>query len=134
MKRRTLLVFGGALAAGCGVGAGLASEIDAGPASALPAGTLRALSGQGVAIGRDATGIYALSLICTHQGCDISSAGFVSASGIQCFCHGAIFDAQGNVRAGPARASLVHFAVTQDASGTLTIHTDQTVPVSTRLG
>jgi Rieske Fe-S protein len=111
----------------------LATEIGAGSASALGAGTLRALGGQGVAIGRDAMGIYALSLICTHSGCDMSSAGLVSAAGIECYCHGSAFDAQGNVLRGPASAALQHFAVTEDAAGNLTIHTDQPVSESTRL-
>lgn len=134
MKRRSLLLLGGALALRCGdTGVPLAAEIPAGNASALAAGTLEAIAGQGVAIGRDAKGIYALSLICTHQGCDMSSSGSVSGSGIECFCHGSFFDAQGNVLGGPARGNLVHFAVTEDASGSLTIHTDQTVPESTRL-
>ena len=137
MKRRSLLILGGAgaLAIRCGgMGGSLQAEVPAGNASSLTAGTLRAVAGQGVAIGRDARGIYALSLICTHEGCDISQGGFVSGSGIQCPCHGAIYDAQGNVLGGPAHGALVHFAVTEDGSGALTIHTDQQVPESTRLG
>ena len=133
VKRRTLLIAG--LALGCGpMGGSLPSEIAAGSASSVQAGTLTALVGQGVAIGRDAGGIYALSLICTHQGCDISSSGSVSASSIQCFCHGAVFDAQGNVLRGPAQFPLVHFAVSEDAAGQLTIHTNEQVSPSTRLG
>ena len=139
LSRRSLILIGtgalGAHALGCGgggAGAPLATQIDAGPASALQAGTLRALSGQGVAIGRDAGGIYALTLICTHEGCDISTDGAVAASGIDCFCHGARFDAQGTVTAGPARGSLVHFAVTRSPAGELTIHTDQPVSASAR--
>jgi Rieske Fe-S protein len=133
MKRRTLLVAGFAL--GCDVGSTstLPARIAAGSASSVAPGTLKALPGEGVAIGRDSGGIYALSLICTHEGCDISNSGFVAASGIQCDCHGAVFDAQGNVLRGPARSSLVHFAVTEDAAGQLTIHTDQEVPSATRL-
>ena len=139
LPRRSLLLIGsGALAAhalGCGgggSGAPLAAQIDAGPASSLPPGTLRALQGEGIAIGRDAAGIYAMTLICTHQGCDISTDGSVAASGILCFCHGARFDAQGNVTSGPARSNLVHFAVTKSATGELTINTDQQVPASAR--
>ena len=139
LTRRSLLLIGtgalGAHALGCGgggAGAPLALQIDAGPASALQAGTLRALQGQGVAIGRDSAGIYAMTLICTHEGCDISTDGSVAASGIECFCHGARFDAQGNVTSGPARGSLVHFAVTKSAAGDLLIHTDQPVSASAR--
>jgi len=128
-------VVGGALVLGCGDtgSGGLAADIPAGNASALQAGTLEALPGMGVAIGRDKAGIYALSLICTHQGCDMSSSGSVSAAGIDCFCHGSVFDPQGNVVQGPAGSPLPHFAVTEDAGGQLTIHTDQPVPPATRL-
>ena len=131
LTRRTFLALGcGAACAhalGCGPAGGTGSPlIAAGPASSYPVGTLRALAGEGVGVGHDSGGTYALSLICTHQGCDISVDGDVSASGIQCFCHGAQFDAQGNVLAGPARARLVHFAVTKDAAGLLTVHTDHT--------
>jgi Rieske Fe-S protein len=138
LSRRSLLLIGssalGAHALGCGGsgGAPLDVQIDAGLASALQTGTLRALSGKGVAVGRDAGGIYAMTLICTHEGCDISTDGSVSASGIECFCHGARFDAQGTVTNGPARSNLIHFAVTQSAAGELTIHTDQQVAASAR--
>jgi cytochrome b6-f complex iron-sulfur subunit len=139
LSRRALLVVGAGAAASQAIGCGgplsesLPAEIAAGAESSVTAGTLRPLEGQGVALGRDANGIYALSLLCTHEGCDISSGGSVSASGIQCGCHGARFDAQGNVVQGPARSSLVHFLVTRDAAGQLTIHTTESVDPSTRL-
>lgn len=86
-----------------------------------------------MAVGHDSGGLYALSLICTHQGCDLSVDGDVSASGIQCFCHGAQFDAHGNVFGGPARSKLVHFALTKDAGAQLTVHTGSQVAESVRL-
>ena len=66
---------------------------------------------EGAAIGRDSAGIHAFSLVCTHAGCDMSVDGPVSAGSVQCFCHGSVFDAQGN----------------------LTIHGDQTCAPETRL-
>jgi Rieske Fe-S protein len=134
-RRKLLLVGGGLVAAACGPDSfrTLPVTVAAGNAKDLAAGTLRAIDGQGVAVGRDAGGIYALSLICTHAGCDISVDGSVSAGSIDCFCHGSVFDAQGNVLRGPARTALTHLVVTEDAQGNLTIHGDEPTPASTRL-
>ena len=138
---RTLLAPGcGAACAqalGCGPGGNgsgsLSPQIAAGAASSFAIGSLTPIAGEGVAVGHDSGGLYALSLICTHQGCDLSVDGDVSASGIQCFCHGAQFDAHGNVFGGPARSKLVHFALTKDAGAQLTVHTGSQVAESVRL-
>jgi cytochrome b6-f complex iron-sulfur subunit len=134
-RRKLLLIGGGLIAASCGPqgGPALPAQIAAGKAVDLSTGTLRALARMGVAIGRDAGGIYALSLVCTHSGCDMSVDGAISAGTIDCFCHGSLFDAQGNVLRGPAGAPLPHFIVTEDAQGNLTIHTDQQTGAGTRL-
>ncbi len=99
----------------------------------MPPNSLVTVGGQAVALGRDSGGIYALSLICTHAGCDISQDGSVSPSEIDCFCHSSVFDANGAPRSGPARSPLPHFPVDVDGSGILTIHTDREVPATTRL-
>src|ERR1041384_7172095 len=100
LSRRTLLLAGCA-AAGCGLGpdvSNLPDAVDAGNISNLPVGTLRAVNNLPVAIGRDSGGIYAMSLVCTHAGGDMS--GGVGASAIDCSCHGSRFDPQGNVLRG----------------------------------
>jgi nitrite reductase/ring-hydroxylating ferredoxin subunit len=138
-RRRFLemVAQGGALASaaslgvGCGAG-GLGGTYAAGNVSAFPAGTLRAFSSDPVAVGHDAGGIYAMSLICTHAGCNIAMQGAVSASGVVCNCHGSRFDAQGNRLAGPARTPLDHLAVTIDASGAVTVNGDLVVAASVR--
>lgn len=107
-------------------------DVPAGTVAALPAGTLKALSGESVCIGRDAGGLYAMTLTCTHQGCDMSVDGSVSLSGITCFCHGSTFDANGNVTSGPAGAALQHFAVSVDAQQNITIHGGTDVRAGTR--
>jgi Rieske Fe-S protein len=137
ITRRTFLAIGcGAACAqalGCGSsGVTLAPTIVAGAATSFPVGTLSGLAGQGVAVGQDTGGYYALSLICTHAGCDMSVDGSVSARDIVCYCHNSVFNSQGQVLQGPANSSLPHFAVTKDASGQLTVHTDQEVSASTR--
>jgi Rieske Fe-S protein len=136
--RRNLLILGGALCVELGCGGGgsstpLPPTVAAGPPSGVASNSLRPVSGVAVAIGRDSSGIYALSLICTHAQCDISTNGSVSASAIDCFCHGSRFDGNGAVRQGPANSPLPHFRVDLDGAGILQIHTDQVVSASTRL-
>jgi cytochrome b6-f complex iron-sulfur subunit len=55
-----------------------------------------------LALLRDGSGLYALSLVCTHLGCTVT----VSASELACPCHGSTFDRQGMVLKGPADRSL----------------------------
>jgi Rieske Fe-S protein len=133
VTRRQLLVLGCGTVLGCGGGADLPLLVPAGNIGGLPQGTVRAVSGVPLAIGRDQGGVYALSLLCTHAGCDISQDGSVGAGSIECFCHGSVFSGTGEVLRGPATEPLPHFAVSEDAAGALTIHTDQPTPASTRL-
>ncbi|HEY1956387.1 MAG TPA: Rieske (2Fe-2S) protein [Polyangiaceae bacterium] len=107
--------------------------VAAGNASALAVGQIKVVPGSPVAIARDAQGVYAMTLVCTHEGCDISTEGSVSASGIVCGCHGSRFDVDGNVIVGPASSPLQHYQVTADASGDLTIDGNTPVPEATRL-
>lgn len=52
----------------------------------------------------------ALSLTCTHQGCTVQH----QADGkFLCPCHGALYDADGRVIAGPAQRDLPRFQITQ---------------------
>jgi Rieske Fe-S protein len=138
IRRRTFLQLIGCAAAPTACSAGAVppanvGDVAAGNASALQVGTLEAVAGEPVCVGRDANGVYAMTLICTHQGCDMGHQGSVSARGLSCACHGSIFDTNGNVVGGPAPAALAHFAVTADASGNLTIHTGTEVGASSRL-
>lgn len=120
----------GGAAAACGPPFGVVS---AGNASALAVGDLKAVPGAAAAIGRDGSGVYALTLVCTHEGCDMSTDGTVSSTGIFCACHGSQFDVDGNVLRGPANSPLQHYEVTADAQGNLTIDGNAPVPASTRL-
>lgn len=53
-------------------------------------------------------GKEAISLTCTHQGCTVQK----QADGqFHCPCHGAIFDAEGRVVAGPAKRNLPRYQV-----------------------
>jgi Rieske Fe-S protein len=107
--------------------------IAAGNVANLPVGSVRAIPGEPACIARDTAGVYAMTLTCTHAGCDIGPQGIVSPKLLVCGCHGSEFDGNGNVIAGPASSPLDHFAVTVDASGNLTVHTEQIVDPSQRL-
>jgi cytochrome b6-f complex iron-sulfur subunit len=134
LGRRRLLEMAalGAVAAGCGPG-GVSpqslGDVPAGNESDLSVGSLEAVGGNPLAIGRDSAGIYAMTLTCTHAGCEAQ----VDGRQIVCPCHGSTYDANGNVTGGPAPSPLDHFAVSADGSGNLTIHTGTIVPASTRL-
>lgn len=137
-RRRFLEVVahGGVLAgaAGLGIGCGspsLSGKYAGGNVADLQVGDLKAVSGP-LAIGRDAGGVWAMSLLCTHEDCDMSADGTVAPSGIVCNCHGSRFDAQGNVTAGPARSPLQHYQVTIDAAGAITVNADVAVSETTR--
>jgi Rieske Fe-S protein len=104
-------------------------DVPAGTLASLSIGSLRSVGGEPLAIGRDSGGVYAMTLTCTHAGCEAN----VSGQEIICPCHGSTFDANGNVVSGPAPAALEHFAVSEDGSGNLTIHTGTVVGSATRL-
>jgi cytochrome b6-f complex iron-sulfur subunit len=119
-----------------GVGPDPIGDVQAGNIQDLSDSSLRAVVVSGralpVAIGRDANGVYAMTLTCTHQGCNMGVNGSVMFSRVICTCHGSTFDGNGNVLGGKAKNPLVHFAVEIDASGNMTIHGDQEVAADTR--
>ena len=137
--RRTFLQVVGAGAGAVTIG-GFTLACGAAPPPPLPAGGLAKdvpqglsqLTGQSVILGRDAGGLFAMSSICTHAGCDMVSAGTISSSDVSCLCHGSVFDASGNPTAGPASTPLQHFAVTIAKDGTFSVNTGSTVSASTR--
>jgi Rieske Fe-S protein len=108
-------------------------DLAAGNISGLAVGALNAIPNQSVAIGRDAMGLYALTLICTHQGCTAAPAGATGARQINCPCHGSQFDRNGAVIRGPAARPLVHFAVSVDASGNIVVRTNSQVAATVRV-
>ena len=65
-----------------------------------------------LALLRDGSGLYALSLVCTHLGCTVT----VSAQELACPCHGSTFDRQGMVLKGPADRALRRYVV-EDRDG-----------------
>ena len=83
-------------------------------------------------LGRDSGGLYAMTVTCTHQGCDVEPFGSGTSATVRCPCHGSQFDRNGAVIHGPASSPLTHFAVAVDASGNITIHGGTTVGADVR--
>ncbi len=80
---------------------------------------------------RDATGIYAITAVCTHMGCTV---GAPVGTQITCPCHGSQYDLNGGNTLGPAIQPLAHFQVTEaSAGGLLVVNTAQTVVATARL-
>ena len=84
-------------------------------------------AGRPVAIFRDAQGVYAISLVCTHLGCIVKPF----AGGFECPCHGTLFSADGSVTRGPALEPLAWYSVTGRA-GTYVVNEDSSVPPGTK--
>ncbi len=82
--------------------------------------------------GRDSGGLYARTLTCTHQGCEVEPVGTGDAAMLVCPCHGSQFDRNGAVIHGPARSPLTHFTVAVAAGGNITIDGNSEVSPSTR--
>jgi len=139
-SRRTFLAAAGSSAGVLLIGAGLPGCMDTGAApsgpvaagniSALPVGTMIVMSN--VVVARDNGGVYAMSAICTHQGCFLDDTSKTIASGLHCPCHGSAFDGNGLVTHGPARADLQHYAVTVASDGSITVEGGQNVDATTR--
>jgi cytochrome b6-f complex iron-sulfur subunit len=108
-------------------------DISAGNISDVPVGTLRRIDGQPAVIARDAQGLYAMTVTCTHQGCDVRTSGSGDAATLACPCHGSRFDRNGSVIQGPAESPLAHFAVELDSSGNITIHGGTRVEAAVRV-
>jgi len=56
-----------------------------------------------------ASGFTAIDAVCTHEGCTITGA---DGTTYVCPCHGSRYNRNGQVLAGPAKASLRQFATT----------------------
>jgi cytochrome b6-f complex iron-sulfur subunit len=103
-------------------------DVSAGNVSAATVGQLTVVSGAPAILARDEQGLYAMTITCTHQGCDVDPSG----STLYCPCHGSRFDSNGKVLQGPAGSPLVHFSVTLDATGEITVHGGTQVDATVR--
>jgi nitrite reductase/ring-hydroxylating ferredoxin subunit len=110
---------------GCGGGDSEPSgPIAAGIVSAVQNPSLLRVPGANAVLGRDAGGLYAMTSVCTHNGCGVSVVG----TALACPCHGSRFDANGAVTHAPATRPLQHLQVDLATDGTITIQAS--IPVA----
>lgn len=137
-SRRTFLqVVAAGSASAClgglpGCTSGPAGIIAAGNVADIAVGEAVAISGQMVALFRDADGLWATTTICTHLQCDMQELGSVGADELVCDCHDSVFTPDGDRVSGPANAPLDNYAVTVDDAGDITIDADTVVDAGTR--
>ncbi len=94
----------------------------------LPEGVPYIPPGRTAALFRDAKGLYAVSLVCTHLGCIVKPA----TAGFDCPCHGSRFAADGSVLKGPAPRPLPWFKMT-GKDGNYVVDEDVVVPQGTKV-
>jgi nitrite reductase/ring-hydroxylating ferredoxin subunit len=108
-------------------------DVTLGQPATISVGTLQAVPGAPALIGRDDAGIYAMTITCTHQCCNVSATGTGSGITVVCPCHGSRFDRNGSVIQGPAASPLVHYQVDMSQDGLMVVRGGIEVPASTRL-
>jgi cytochrome b6-f complex iron-sulfur subunit len=94
----------------------------------LPHGEAFVPPGRTTALFRDAEGVYAISIICTHLGCIVKP----TANGFECPCHGSAFARDGGVVRGPAPRPLSWIKVSMNA-GAVVVDEAATVPAGTKV-
>jgi nitrite reductase/ring-hydroxylating ferredoxin subunit len=94
----------------------------------LAPGTFFVPRGRPLAIARDSSGVYAISLVCTHLGCIVQ----VGPDGFRCPCHGSQFAPDGSVIRGPAPKGLPWLEIRRDPSGLYLVDAKKTVPAGTK--
>jgi len=89
----------------------------------FPFNTFTFVHEKNIFIYRTREGFKALSALCPHLGCVITSAG----RGFRCPCHGSTFDASGRVLDGPAPKPLSWLKVGLAPDGQITVDTSERV-------
>ena len=89
------------------------------PSDALP--KAEAVYAPAIYAGMNDYGLVALYQKCPHLGCRVPSC--ASSGWFECPCHGSQYNQVGEKKAGPAPRGMDRFAISVDASGTLSIDT-----------
>jgi nitrite reductase/ring-hydroxylating ferredoxin subunit len=112
-----------------------AGSVDAGPATAvMPISNLVASPDYAFYVCRDAKGLYALTAVCTHQGCTVDVRGTQAVPSFRCPCHGSTYAFDGTLIQGviAGQEPLAHLALCVTAEGQCTVDPSTIVPPSTR--
>jgi cytochrome b6-f complex iron-sulfur subunit len=95
------------------------SEFDIGPATNYPRKSSTILAHIPAILIHDDKGLRAISLTCTHLGCNVEERNF----GFECPCHSSRYDLDGRVLKGPAERDLHILRVEEFEDGNLHIFT-----------
>jgi cytochrome b6-f complex iron-sulfur subunit len=126
MKRREFLILAAAFASRQAVAKTPSAErtVDAGPASAYSRdGVYPSFRDQGFFVIRRGNELFALSALCTHRKCKLSSE---TDGSFSCKCHGSTFNPNGKVIEGPAARDLAVLSTLTSEKGDLLVR----VPVT----
>jgi Rieske Fe-S protein len=105
--------------------------IPIGPPGDYPLGALVYVVEARAYVGHDAEGLYALDAVCPHLGCLVKRR---KRGEFACPCHGSFFEADGQVRTGPATKPLCYLYLWLDEEEVqLMIDRTQPVEPTTRL-
>lgn len=83
----------------------------------FPSGTRITLGEHNICVVREGEKLCAISTVCTHLGCIVST----SETGFACPCHGSRYDQDGNVTGGPAPKALPWYKVSLAPNGELEV-------------
>ena len=75
-------------------------------------------------------GLYAISSVCTHLGCNVRWS--AEENRFNCPCHGSIFDSNGLVVRGPAPKPLKWYELSRQGNGRLQVDTRRLVKTNFR--
>ena len=106
------------------------SRVKLGPVERFQSTPITAVPDQRLWIYVDREGLFAISAVCTHLGCLVSSNG---DEGFFCPCHGSRFDARGKVSGGPAPKALLYLELNISPDGQLVVDKQKTVAAEVRL-
>ena len=94
------------------------TTFDLGPQESYPQGSKTLLKQVPAVLIHDKAGFRAISLTCTHLGCEVEPTG----EGFACPCHGSQFDQDGKVIRGPAAQPLKSLRIEQQPDDQLVLH------------